>query len=175
MRRRLLLVLVAVLLAWAPAAAAEPPGGERAWPVPGAHGARPLVLRAWEPPPVRWAAGHRGVDLAAAPGTPVRAATPGRVSYAGEVAGLGVLAVELAPGLRTTYEPVRAVVQEGEMVRAGQVIGVVTPRAGWHCGVGCVHWGLRDGEEYRDPLSLLPPWLLRRPPSRLLPLVVSVP
>ncbi|MCG7207085.1 M23 family peptidase, partial [Streptomyces arenae] len=46
---------------------------------------------------------------------------------------------------------------------------------GAHCGAGaCVHWGLLRGETYLDPLLLLPPWLLNRGPSRLLP-VLGVP
>ncbi|MGV2922317.1 hypothetical protein RMO59_41535, partial [Streptomyces alfalfae] len=34
----------------------------------------------------------------------------------------------------------------------------------------CLHWGLRRAEVYLDPLTLLPPWLLNRGPSRLLPI-----
>ncbi len=149
------------------------PGGDRAWPVAGSRGARPLVLRAWEPPPAPWAAGHRGVDLEARPGALVRAAAPGTVSFAGTVAGRGVVSVELAgtgdPPLRTTYEPVRATVGEGRAVAAGEVVGVLEAGPA-HCAAGCLHWGLRRGAVYLDPLSLLPPWMLRRPPSRLLPL-----
>ncbi|MFI0910522.1 M23 family metallopeptidase [Streptomyces abikoensis] len=145
------------------------PAGDRSWPVTGARGARPLVLRAWEPPPARWAAGHRGVDLAAGPGLPVRAAIPGRISFAGRIAGRGVVAVELAPALRTTYEPVRATVREGDHVGAGQIIGLLEAGSA-HCpGHGCLHWGLRRGDDYLDPLTLLPPWILRRAPSRLWP------
>ncbi|QUC63280.1 M23 family metallopeptidase [Streptomyces sp. A2-16] len=142
----------------------------RAWPV----GARPAVLRGWEPPATVYGRGHRGVDLAAPPGAPVRAVATGRVSFAGRVAGKGVVSVELTgTDLRTTYEPVTASVEKGDEVTAGEVVGVVEP-TGSHCPSTCVHWGLLRGETYLDPLSLLPPWLLRRGPSRLLP-VLGVP
>jgi murein DD-endopeptidase MepM/ murein hydrolase activator NlpD len=158
-----------------PAASADPsvPPLGRTWPV----GVRPAIPRGWEPPATPYGRGHRGVDLAAPPGTPVRAVAPGRVSFAGRVAGRGVVSVELTgtgdPPLRTTYEPVRPSVGKGEEVAAGQVVGTTEP-TGSHCTTPCVHWGLRRGETYLDPLSLLPPWLLRRGPSRLLP-VLGVP
>jgi murein DD-endopeptidase MepM/ murein hydrolase activator NlpD len=117
------------------------------------------------------------VDLAARPGARVLAAAGGGVSFAGRVAGRGVLAIEVAdsgsPPLRTTYEPVRALVEKGATVRAGQPVGVLE-EGPFHCAEGCLHWGLRRGEAYLDPLSLLPPALLRRGPSRLLP-VFGVP
>jgi len=145
----------------------------RAWPV----GLHPSVIRGWEPPATTYGRGHRGVDLAAAPGTPVRAVAPGRVSFAGRVAGRGVVSVELNgtgdPPLRTTYEPVRATAKKGAEVTAGEVIGVLEP-TGSHCPASCLHWGLRRADTYLDPLSLLPPWLLGRGPSRLLP-VIGVP
>ncbi|MFF8972056.1 M23 family metallopeptidase [Streptomyces sp. NPDC014995] len=142
----------------------------RSWPV----GTRPAVVRGWEPPPTAYARGHRGVDLAAPAGAPVRAVAAGRVSFAGRVAGRGVVSVELAgTDLRTTYEPVRAAVRKGDEVTAGQLVGEVEP-TGPHCPVSCVHWGLLRGRAYLDPLALLPPWLLRRGPSRLLP-VLGVP
>ncbi|MEV0221122.1 M23 family metallopeptidase [Streptomyces sp. NPDC050704] len=149
------------------------PAVGRAWPV----GLRPSVVRGWEPPATAYGPGHRGVDLVAAPGTPVRAVAPGRVSFAGRVAGRGVVSVELNgtgdPPLRTTYEPVRATLKKGAEVTAGEVIGVLEPTAA-HCPTTCLHWGLRRGDTYLDPLSLLPPWLLNRGPSRLLP-VIGVP
>ncbi|MGW5846411.1 M23 family metallopeptidase [Streptomyces sp. NPDC055254] len=130
-------------------------------------GVRPLpaplvVARWWDPPPTPYAAGHRGVDLSAPVGTEVRAAGAGRVHFAGPVAGRGVLSVALPNGLRTTYEPVRALVAEGEEVTAGQVVAVLT--AGSHCPSPCLHWGLLAGEAYLDPLTLL-----ARPTPRLLP------
>ncbi|NLU75089.1 M23 family metallopeptidase [Streptomyces sp. HNM0575] len=153
-------------------------GKARLWPVKGGRGAaRPAVVRGWEPPPEPWAAGHRGVDLAAPRGSPVRAVAGGRVSFAGRVAGRGVVSVELPgtgrPPLRTTYEPVRASVRKGRRVRAGQILGTAAGAAS-HCRGGCLHWGVRKGERYLDPLSLLPASVLRGGPSRLLP-VFGVP
>src|SRR6185312_15755146 len=64
-------------------AVAQPvePGDEWVPPVTGA------VVRQFAEPISVYAAGHRGVDFAAAPGAPVRAANAGTVSFAGDVAG----------------------------------------------------------------------------------------
>jgi murein DD-endopeptidase MepM/ murein hydrolase activator NlpD len=149
------------------------PAVGRAWPV----GSRPPVARGWEPPATAYGRGHRGLDLTAAPGTPVRAVAPGRVSFAGRVAGRGAVSVELTgtgtPPLRTTYVPVRATLRKGAEVAAGEVVGILEPPDP-HCPASCLHWGLRRGDTYLDPLALLPPWLLTRGPSRLLP-VTGVP
>jgi murein DD-endopeptidase MepM/ murein hydrolase activator NlpD len=128
-----------------------------AWPVPA-----PVVVRAFDPPPQPWLAGHRGVDLAAEPGTPVLSAGAGTVVFAGMVAGRGVVSVDHAGGLRTTYEPVTASVRAGATVLAGQQVGVVTDS---RHGCACLHWGLRQGPVYLDPLTLL-----GRGRVRLLPL-----
>lgn len=143
------------------------------WPVEGPKGAsRPMLTRPWEPPASRWAAGHRGVDLASRPGRPVRAVAAGRVSFAGKVAGRGVLTIVLSetgsPPLRTTYEPVVPRVRKGARVRAGQRVAVVGKDIA-HCRGRCLHWGALRGDRYLDPLSLLPPRLLRVGATRLLP------
>ncbi|WP_030747999.1 murein hydrolase activator EnvC [Streptomyces sp. NRRL S-31] len=160
-------------LAWAdapppapsPAPSAPVPAVARLWPV----GVRPPVARGWEPPASVYGPGHRGVDLAAPAGAPVRAVAAGRVTFAGRVAGRGVVSVGLAgTDLRTTYEPVRPSVRTGDAVAAGAVVGTVEA-AGSHCSAVCVHWGLLRGGTYLNPLALLPPWLLARGPSRLLP------
>lgn len=173
----LCLTAALLLAAWTPTprAAPLPPPAEEpvpalagAWPV----GLRPLVVHTWNPPPTPYARGHRGVDLSAPPGSPVRAIAPGRVSFAGRVAGRGVISVELRgtgePPLRTTYEPVRVSVKKGDEVATGDVLGTLDPSPS-HCPTACLHWGLRRADTYLNPLSLLPPWLLRRGPSRLLP------
>ncbi len=155
----------------------ETPAADRSWPVDGPAGLPPTVLRGWEPPPSPYAAGHRGVDVAASVGAPVRAAAPGTVTFAGTVAGQGVLTIELSrsgrPPLRTTYEPVSPSARKGDRVLAGQQVAVLQ-RGPFHCRAPCLHWGLLRGETYLDPLSLLPPSLLRGGPSRLLP-VIDIP
>jgi murein DD-endopeptidase MepM/ murein hydrolase activator NlpD len=133
-----------------PAGAAAPSADYR-WPLDGT----PTVVRPFDPPPVPWASGHRGVDLAASPGAVVRAAGDGVVTFAGRIAGRGVVTVAHTGGLRTTYEPVEAAVPVGTSVVAGDRIGVL---AAGHPGcpvAACLHWGLRQGQRYLDPLSLL--------------------
>ncbi|MDF3303112.1 murein hydrolase activator EnvC family protein [Streptomyces tropicalis] len=150
------------------------PAVGRVWPV----GVRPAVLRGWEPPATPYGPGHRGVDLAAPAGAPVRAVAAGRVVFAGQVAGRGVVSVALTlpggPPLRTTYEPVHPSVTAGDQVAAGAVVGTVEG-TGSHCPAACVHWGLLSGDTYLNPLSLLPPWLLTPGPPRLLPVLGEPP
>jgi murein DD-endopeptidase MepM/ murein hydrolase activator NlpD len=145
----------------APAQATGPPlapTGRWVAPVAG----RLVVLRAFDPPPPGRprAAGHRGVDLAAPVGSPVRSAGAGRVAYAGPVAGRGVVVVDHG-GLRTTYQPVVPAVRVGERVVAGALLGRLgAPGPCWapwclgrpHLGL---HWGLLRGRVYLDPLLLL--------------------
>ncbi|MGY1825151.1 M23 family metallopeptidase [Blastococcus sp. SYSU DS0541] len=158
-----LLVLAGVVPATASPTAAGPSRPEPLWsaPLPG----EPVVTRPFEPPPHRYGPGHRGVDLAAAPGSPVRAAGDGVVVFAGMVAGRPVVSVDHAGGLRTTYEPVTPSVGTGRSVVRGARLGVLL--AGHdECPVAaCLHWGARRGEVYLDPMSLLRP-----PRVRLLPL-----
>ncbi|MBE1534779.1 murein hydrolase activator EnvC family protein [Actinomadura algeriensis] len=129
----------------------------------------PQVLRGFSPPASPWGAGHRGVDLAARPGQPVRAAGPGRVSFADRLAGRGVISITHGR-LRTTYLPVSPSVRVGHRVASGTVIGrVETART--HCPATCLHWGLRSGDTYLNPLDLvrrqvrlLPHWSPAPPP-----------
>lgn len=115
-----------------------------------------LVTDAFSPPAEDWLPGHRGVDLLAFGGDAVRAAGEGVVVFAGPVGGRGVVTLLHPDGRTTTYEPVAPEVGPGDVVAAGQLIGRLHEGAG-HCGdlPSCLHWGLRDGETYLDPLSLL--------------------
>ncbi|MEU4235646.1 M23 family metallopeptidase [Nonomuraea sp. NPDC026600] len=120
------------------------------WPLDG----HPRILRHFAPPPEPWLSGHRGIDLAAAPTTPVVAAGPGIVRFAGPLAGRGVVTVEHANGLRTTYLPVNASVRQDQRVTPGTRLGVIERPTG-HCRESCLHWGLLRGTHYLDPLLLL--------------------
>ncbi|MDO7869204.1 murein hydrolase activator EnvC family protein [Nocardioides jiangxiensis] len=125
------------------------PRGRGVWPV----GTSPVVVHGFAPPPMPWAAGHRGVDLDAAAGDTVRAALAGQVVFTGRIAGRGVVVVSHG-ATRTTYEPVTALVHVGDRVGTGAPIGVL--QAGGHCAPGtCLHWGWLRGETYLDPLELV--------------------
>ncbi|RAO18339.1 murein hydrolase activator EnvC family protein [Micromonospora noduli] len=138
------------------AALAEPvvaaaPAGRFRWPVDGP----PRPVRRFDPPPRPWLPGHRGVDLAAPAGAVIRSAGPGTVLFAGLVAGRPVVTVGHAGGLRTTHEPVQPAVRPGQPVTAGAPLGELLPGHPGCPAEACLHWGLRRGEEYLDPLALL--------------------
>jgi murein DD-endopeptidase MepM/ murein hydrolase activator NlpD len=158
----LVLLLLAVLVAAPGGARADPPG-PAVWPLD----PQPEVVAGFDPPSTPWGSGHRGVDLLGRPGQSVRAAHPGTVTFAGTLAGRGVVVVDHG-STRTTYEPVDPVVAVGQVVDGGDVLGSL--QAGLsHCFPRtCLHWGLLRGEEYLDPLSLL-----GLGPVRLLPLAVA--
>lgn len=146
-----------------PSALARQPLGAWAWPL----APPPPVTRPFERPLTRWSAGHRGVDLAARPGQDVLAPSAGTVSFAGTVAGRGVLVITHASGLRSSFEPVSAVLPVGAAVARGESVATLDAASG-HCQTApsCLHWGVRRGEEYLDPLLLLGPREVVLVPSR---------
>jgi murein DD-endopeptidase MepM/ murein hydrolase activator NlpD len=127
------------------------------WPVRSA-----TVERAFDPHE-QFGPGHRGTDLSAWPGQSVRSALPGEVTFAGLVAGRGVVVVGHRDDLRTSYLPVQPGVAPGDQVEAGDRLGRLAPIA--HCPTTfCLHWGARRGETYVDPLTLLPGRVVLLPP-----------
>lgn len=134
------------------------------WPLAG----KPRVVHAFDPPAKPWLRGHRGVDLAAPQGVAVLAPTDGVVSFSGVVVNRAVLTIAVADGLRLSFEPVTSTLKPGDAVTRGQTIGIVEGRN--HCdgaGTGsCLHWGVRRGDEYLNPLQ----FILDLRPSILLPL-----
>ncbi|HET8961696.1 M23 family metallopeptidase [Nocardioides sp.] len=129
----------------------------------------PEVAADFDPPLDPWGSGHRGVDLLGTAGQTVRSALAGRVTFAGMLAGRGVVVVSHGE-TRTTYEPVSAAVSVGDTVAGGDPIGRLES-VGSHCFPrACLHWGWLRGETYLDPLDLV-----GAQPVRLLPLWRDVP
>jgi murein DD-endopeptidase MepM/ murein hydrolase activator NlpD len=155
-RIRLFIALAALAFGavWAPSpgvalAAPEPPvtsanDDESAiwsWPVR----PRPEVTRLFELEH-RYSAGHRGIE--------VFAPDDGTVHFVGWVVDRPLVSVQHANGIRSTFEPVDAVVAEGEVVTRGQLIGHVAESPA-HEPSGGLHLGARLGDDYLDPLALL--------------------
>lgn len=122
-----------------------------AWPL----SPPPVVTRPFDPPATEYGPGHRGADLSGTPGQRIRAAGVGVVVFAGQVAGRGVVSVDHDGGLRTTYEPLRPSVSAGDQVFQGQVIGALLAGHAGCPAPACLHWGVRRGSEYLDPLGLV--------------------
>lgn len=117
-------------------------------------GESPEVARPFVAPPSPWGAGHRGVDLAAAPGSTITAPAEGTVSFVGVVVDRPVLSVDHGAGFISSFEPIDSELEVGDAVAAGDPLGELA--AGGHCDDGsCVHWGVRLHGEYINPLLLL--------------------
>jgi murein DD-endopeptidase MepM/ murein hydrolase activator NlpD len=115
----------------------------------------PEVARRFDPPDQPWLPGHRGVDLGGAVGQVVRSPTGGTVTYAGRLAGRGVVVVTHADGLRSTFEPVSSTVRVGSTVSQGDPVGQISGEVG-HCSPAtCLHWGVLRGRTYLDPLAFV--------------------
>ncbi len=142
-------------------AAPDPDSGRWSWPL----SPKPGVLRIFDPPDKPWLSGHRGVDVGpASDGGKVTAPSDGVVTFAGVVVDRPVLTIDHGGGLKSSFEPVTSELKAGDVVRNGQAIGTLEPG---HCGAStCLHWGVRRGEEYLNPLGFVAD--LR--PSILLPL-----
>ncbi|WP_109474740.1 murein hydrolase activator EnvC family protein [Ornithinimicrobium cavernae] len=132
------------------------PRGVWQWPLPG----QPEVVKRFDPPEERWLPGHRGIDLAGMTTSPVLAVADGTVTYSGSIAGVGIVSVTHADGVRSTYQPVTDRISRGEQVAAGDRIGHLGA-IGSHCLLRtCLHLGAVRGDEYLDPLLFLQPWEL---------------
>lgn len=140
--------------------------GGWSWPL----NPRPAVVRAFDPPARPWLSGHRGVDLQAGfDGAPVTSPAAGTVSFVGVVVDRPVITIDHGNGLRSSFEAVRSDLASGDAVAEGDVLGWIQPG---HCRPGpCVHWGVRRGADYLNPLAFVTD--LR--PSVLLPPVDPAP
>jgi murein DD-endopeptidase MepM/ murein hydrolase activator NlpD len=130
------------------------------WPV-----APQRIVGPYAAPPSPYAAGHRGIDLAAVMGTTVLAPSDATVHFAGVVVDRPVLTLDHGSGILSSYEPVIAEgLKPGDPVVRGSPIGVVG--VGGHCSDACLHVGVRIDGGYVSPLLFFD-WV---PHSVLLPL-----
>ena len=105
------------------------------------------VIDTFRPPAHIGGRGNRGLEYATRPGSAVRAAAPGRVTFAGRVAGGLHVTVSHPDGVRTSYSFLGSIaVRASQRVTSGQLLGT--------SGVS-LHFGARIGEAYVDPAVLL--------------------
>jgi hypothetical protein len=151
---RRLVALLPVLIAFQ---AGAPPALAWTWPVDGP------VLRPFSLGDDPYAAGqHRGIDVGAARGSPVRAPVAGTVSFAGTVPGGGrALTLLAGDGHAVTLVHLGAIaVTRDVVVEEGAVVGAIGPSGDPEHPLGYVHLGVRvadDPNGYLDPLAFLPP------------------
>jgi hypothetical protein len=142
--------LIATVTALAFMALAEPAAAAWRPPVAG------TVTRAFDLGADPFEAGrHRGVDLAAPPGTTVRAPCTGPVAFAGRAGTNGRVVTLLCGPWRVTHMPLASIVaREGTIVRTGEPLGTVAA-SGAHEGLhlGVRREGTRFG--YADPQRFL--------------------
>jgi murein DD-endopeptidase MepM/ murein hydrolase activator NlpD len=125
-----------------------PSSGELDWPLRGVLYAH-FGKKGNEP--------HDGIDLAAPTGTPVKTAGAGRVIYAGEQRGYGLIVIiEHTNGLVTVYAHNRDLrVKSGQVVRTSQVVATVG-ESGRTSGPH-LHFEVRKDGTPMDPLRYLGP------------------
>ncbi|MBR0553308.1 M23 family metallopeptidase [Stakelama marina] len=96
---------------------------------------------------------HKGLDIAAAYGTPIHAASDGVVAYAGRAGGYGnFIKLKHRGGITTEYGHMsKFAVHSGERVRRGEVIGYVGS-TGLSTGAH-LHWEIRKNGRAVNPQS----------------------
>jgi murein DD-endopeptidase MepM/ murein hydrolase activator NlpD len=104
---------------------------------------------------MRWGRLHKGIDLGAAYGSPIYAASDGVVTYAGAYGGYGrLVTIRHAGGYTTAYGHMsRMVVRSGQRVSAGQTIAYVGS-AGHSTGPH-LHFEVRSGGGFINPIPFL--------------------
>jgi murein DD-endopeptidase MepM/ murein hydrolase activator NlpD len=100
---------------------------------------------------------HKGIDFAAAVGTPIRATGDGIVDFAGVQGGYGnVVVVRHGAAYSTAYAHMsRIAARRGAKVAQGEVIGYVGT-SGWSTGPH-LHYEFRVNNDARDPDSIVAP------------------
>ncbi len=98
---------------------------------------------------------HKGIDFAAATGTPIRSTGEGVIEFAGAQGGYGnVVVVRHGPVYSTLYAHMsRITARRGAKVSQGEVIGYVGT-SGWSTGPH-LHYEFRVNNDARDPNSIV--------------------
>jgi len=98
---------------------------------------------------------HTGVDIAAPPGTPIRAPADGIVTFAGTLPGYGhALVLTHGYGFKTFYgHNQRNQVSKGQTVKRGQVIALVG-NTGYSAGAH-LHYEVLLNDQPHDPLKYI--------------------
>lgn len=157
-----LVALLPVLIAFQ---AGAPPALAWTWPVDGP------VLRPFALGDDPYAAGqHRGIDVGAAPGSPVLAPAAGTVTFAGTVPGGGrTVTVLTGDGHAVTLVHLGGIaVARSASVEEGAALGTIGPSGDAEHPQGYVHLGVRvadDPNGYLDPLAFLPRREAAPPPA----------
>lgn len=127
-----------------------------------------LLMAPYQEPLTQFGAGHRGVDLAANPWTPVAAGIPGTVTFAGPVAGELYITIEGSGPRRVTYSYMGSIgVSQGATVVAGQIIGesgtghAGREESGLHLGLRVPDPEVSGNWLYRDPMPSMRSYLRR--------------
>jgi murein DD-endopeptidase MepM/ murein hydrolase activator NlpD len=146
----ILLALVLSLVSPASSTAASAAGATPrwGWPVSAPH----RIIRPFVAPETAYSAGHRGIDIASAAGSPVFAPEDGVVYFVGVVVDRPVLSIRHSGGLVSSFEPVDSTLVAGAAVRRGDTVATV---ASGHCASGCLHFGVRLFGQYVSPLNYL--------------------
>ncbi|QUX96990.1 peptidase M23 [Marinomonas sp. CT5] len=99
---------------------------------------------------------HRGVDYAAASGTPVKAAGDGKVSFAGKQNGYGnVVIIDHGRGYQTLYAHLKGFsrgIRRGVRVKQGKIIAYVG-QTGWATGPH-LHYEFRINGTHKNPVTV---------------------
>ncbi len=99
---------------------------------------------------------HRGVDYAAASGTPVKAAGDGKVSFAGKQTGYGnVVIIDHGRGYQTLYAHLKSFsrgIRRGATVSQGKIIAYVG-QTGWATGPH-LHYEFRINGTHKNPVTV---------------------
>jgi murein DD-endopeptidase MepM/ murein hydrolase activator NlpD len=100
---------------------------------------------------------HRGLDVSAPLGTPIRATAAGRVIFSGASAGYGLtVVIEHRPGMATRYAHVgQLLVSEGDKVKRGQYIAYVGSTG--RSTAPHVHYEVWVGGEPVNPMAYVLP------------------